>query len=372
MGIMDIDSAVVTDLDNKTTSYAAGQEPWNKNLRGFNIDSKSTDVNSYICDFDTWHGLYRNIAEWKASVDTFCRWIVGRKLIMDGNTTKTVSRIKGIGVDDFRKILLNQKRTAKMCGDSYASIVKDKAKRWVNLKPLDPGTIRIDSNLKGIIKRYVQVVDKSNIQSKILDSWKPHEMFHLANNRIANEIHGIPDVESLQNIIKWRHQVMNTYSVILHRYMKPTYFYETDTDDPVEIEAIKNKIDNAIKNFENVVLPKGALDEVKQVKTAQFSALDPMPWLTFLKKYFILVTGVPDIVQGESRESAISSGELNYISYKERIKQEQEDYILEIKSQLGLDVGFEEPREITIEAEKDNTEKKDKPKENKTKEGEKK
>ena len=343
---MDIDAALVTDLNTTTTSYIAGEEPWNKNLRGFNVDTQETDDSSYVCDWTTWHGFYRTIPEYSSSIDTFSSWVIGRKLIMSPGTKKILSKIRGIGIDTIRKILLNQKRTAKLCGDSFAEIIQDKAKRLLNLKPLNPGYIKITGNNLGIITHYDQLNNKREV---VGDGWNPDEIFHIANRRIANEIHGIPEVEMLQKIIKWRHQVMNTYSVIMHRYMKPTYFYETETDDDAEIAQITAKIDKAVTKFENVVLPKGTLAEIKQVKTAQMSSLDPMPWLNYLKRYFVLTTGVPDIVQGESRESAISSGELNYISYKERVKQEQQDYSDDIKAQLGLDITFEEPREITIE-----------------------
>lgn len=353
---MDIDSAIVTDLDNKTTSYTAGQEPWNKNLDGFNIEKIGTESQSYTPDWEKWNGIYKTIPELKAEIDTFCRWVIGRKLTMDSATEETGNRIKGNGKDSLRKILMNQKRVSKICGDSFAEKVKDKAKRLINLKPLDPKTIRIEANSKGIIKRYVQIIDKNKPANQnkkdpnIIAEWKPNEIFHLANNKIADEIHGIPETESLLKIIKWRHQVMNAYSVILQRYMKPTYFYETDTDDETEILGIKTKIDNAVTNFENVVLPKGTLAEVKNVRTAQQATLDPMPWMNFLKKYFVLTSGTPDIVLGESRESAVSSGELNFISYKERVIQEQFDYSEEIKAQLGLTIKFEEPREIAIES----------------------
>ena len=41
---------------------------------------------------------------------------------------------------------------------------------------------------------------------------------------------------------------------------------------------------------------------------------------------------------------------VNFISYKERVIQEQFDYSEEIKAQLGLTIKFEEPREIAIES----------------------
>lgn len=352
MALHDISSSRTTDLNTSTTEYSAGDEPWNRNTEGFNIENVSTETNSYLCDFQKWHGFYRTIPEFRANVNTFASWIVGRKLILTKANEKILKRIKGNGKDNIRDILWNLKVVSKFCGDAFASITRDRAGRLVNLKPLSPETIRTKANEKGIINKYEQVIVSGEGEArkiKVIDTWEPDEMFHVMNNRIADEIHGIPEVEMLQKIIKWRHQVMNTYSVILHRYMKPTYFFEASTDDETELNELKTVLNNATKNFENVIVPKGTLDKVQEVRTAHQATLDPMPWMNYLKKYFTHSGGVPDMVLGESRESAISSAELNYISYKERVKQEQETYQQDIEQQLGIKIEFEEPREITLE-----------------------
>jgi len=350
MTLMDIDSAVNTGMNDITYTE---NTPWQKNLNNININEIETNSIKYVVDWKKWHGIYRTIPEYKSSVDTNCRWIIGKRIIPKNKKTKEIiAKIKGNGKDTIKNILLNQKRTSKICGDAFAEIIKDKAKRLINLKPLNPGTIMIIGNEKGIISRYLQIATKNNNESKIeiLNDWKPHEIWHTSNERIADEIHGIPTSEVFENVIKWRKQAMESQSVVIQRYGKPTYFYEVGTDDTTEMNNIKTKIDKAIKNFENVIIPEGTLKNVINIKTGQGATIDPMPWLKFLKRNFILESGTPDIVQGESRESATSSGELNYISYKERIKYEQADFSEEIKSQLGLNIEFEEPPEITIES----------------------
>ena len=110
--LFDIDSAITTDMDS--ISYTAGEEPWQKKLDAFNIDKQETEASTYQSDWVTWHGFYRNIPEYASSVDTYSKWIVGRKLIYGDGVEEKVRTIRGNKKDDFRKILLNLKRTSKI------------------------------------------------------------------------------------------------------------------------------------------------------------------------------------------------------------------------------------------------------------------
>ena len=74
-----------------------------------------------------------------------------------------------------------------------------------------------------------------------------------------------------------------------------------------------------------------------------------MPWIILLRDYFILSSGVPDIILGHSRETSLAAGKLNYLAFKEKIIQEQIDFAEDIKMQLGIEIEFEQPREIDIE-----------------------
>ena len=346
MTLMDIESAINTD-GNQSREKTTDQ-----NLTYVNIDEIETNSIKYVPDWRKWHGIYRTIPEYKSSIDTYCLWIIGKKLITDKKTKKIISKIKGNGKDHMKKILLNLKRTSKICGDAFAEKIKNKAGRLINLKPLNPGTIMIVGNEKAMINKYIQITKKNNEEKKvqILNEWKPEQIFHVTNERIADEIHGIPSSEVLLNTIKWRKQAMESQSVVIERYGKPTFIYEVGTDDTTEMANIGSKINKAQTEFKNIIVPEGTLKNVLNVKVSQLQTLDPIPWMNFLKRDFILESGTPDIVQGESRESSTSSGELNYISYKEKIIYEQQDYTEDINIQLNLNIKFPEPPKITIES----------------------
>src|SRR3990167_5105520 len=223
MALSDPTQIRTSDLNTQTTSYTAGEEPWNKNLDGYTFSTLGTESVTYQCDWDKWHGIYRKIPELRSTIDTECKWIINKKLIMDKNTEAITKRISGKGNESFRKILLNIKRVSKICGDAYAWAPRDKAGRLINLKILDPVSIEIQADKFGIVKKYVQLADKGQAsqigkEKKIIDTFEPHEIFHISNEAIADEIHGIPEPEKMQTIIKMRHIAMYSNSVILQRY----------------------------------------------------------------------------------------------------------------------------------------------------------
>lgn len=352
MALSDPTNLITTEFNDVT--YTAGQEPWNKNLDQYSFDTKETEKNSYQADWTKWHGIYRSIPEARSTIDVWCNWIVGKKLTMDDSTTEIVNRIKGIGNDTFRMILKNQKRVSKICGDSFADIVRDKANRLINLKPLNPGTIRINSNELGMITGYDQVASTAS-DTKILDHWEPKDMFHIFNDRIADEIHGIPELEKTYNIMKWKHQSMGDIATVFHRYVYPILEIYAKTDDPTELAAIEAQYTKSVKNMESRIIPAGSIEKVDRVSIPQFSTLDPLPWQKFLRSYWTETSNVPDLIRGKSDEVSLAAGKLNYLGFKEKIIMEQLEYAEEIKAQLGLTIKFEEPKEIDIDQGFNNT-----------------
>ena len=83
------------------------------------------------------------------------------------------------------------------------------------------------------------------------------EMFHLAYNRIADQIHGQGVIDRLIKIAEMRREAMKDLRVVFHRYVKPLLISSVDTDDTTEIAAYKAKLDSAMEKGENLVVPKG-------------------------------------------------------------------------------------------------------------------
>ena len=347
MALGDVSNAITTKLND--ISYTAGEEPWNTTLDQYTFDTKETDTNHYISDWKKWHGIYRTIPEARSTIDVWCKWVVGKKIKMDEKTKKITDRINGNGKTTFRRILTNAKRVSKICGDSYAEIIRDKARRIINIKELNSGTVRIDSNKRGMIKKYTQVSSNLTGEIEILNTWEPKDIFHICNDPIGDEVHGIPELEKTYNIMKWKHQSMGDIATVFHRYVYPVLDVYAKTDDPAELLDIQVLFDKSVKNMESRIIPAGSIEKVERVSIPQFSTLDPLPWQKFLRSYWTETSNVPDLIRGKSDEVSLAAGKLNYLGYKEKIEMEQLEYEEEIKSQLGFELDFESPKEIDVE-----------------------
>jgi len=58
-------------------------------------------------------------------------------------------------------------------------------------------------------------------QPKPEEKFKPEEMLHLARNRVADQIHGVSVIASVENIILARNEAITDYRKMMHRHMQP-------------------------------------------------------------------------------------------------------------------------------------------------------
>ena len=91
---------------------------------------------------------------------------------------KITDKIVGYGKDTFDTIMFNQHRTMRIGGDSYAEIITTKRRELRNLKPLNPGTIKLIADGFGLINRYEQWIN-----GEIHKTFNPDDILHLTINR---------------------------------------------------------------------------------------------------------------------------------------------------------------------------------------------
>ncbi len=189
----------------------------------FSVESQDTDGATitetfFIPDFPKWHGIYRKISELRSVINKFGSWTFGRGI--EGKDKKKLEFIRGTGKESPRSVLKNQWRTALICGDSFAHIVRSKIfKKKTNLKPLNPGKVAIVANAEGIIIGYEQNLGDGNTIRYDVD-----EIYHLSYERIADEIHGIPFPEALETLINSRNEGIADLRVLYHRTVNQFYF----------------------------------------------------------------------------------------------------------------------------------------------------
>lgn len=291
-----------------------------------------------------WYGMYKTIPELKISIDAISKWTVGKGFSADPLTKLTLMKIRGHGKDSFNSILSNAIRTYHICGDSFAEIIRDGEGYLINLKPLEPKSMRIVANGKGVIIRYEQF-EKLGTVTKILNTFKPEEMFHLSRNRTADEIHGVGMVESVENIILMRNEAMTDYKKLLHRNVYPVRIWHLDTDDETAIAGFKAKVAAAKGEHEDIFIPKGAV-ETEIASVAPNSSLNPLPWINMLNTYFYQATGVPQVVVGGSQGMTEAAVKIEYMAFEQTTENEQLYVEEQTLMQLNFEINLEFPASI--------------------------
>ena len=321
-----ISAADTTDMSNTITTYSPDNE---------DTGSETT----YNPEWTKWNGYYQDVPELGALIDKKAMWTTGRGFTCDSKTRKILDRIKGNGKDSIEGIWYNGSRVKTINGDSFAEQIRDKAGRLINLKPLNPG-MSIIANDKGIIQRYELKFKGSDPQR-----FKPKEIFHLQWNRIGDDIHGLSTIKKLKDVIESKKEVMLDQRIIYHRYVKPLIISYVDTDDPKEIAAYKAKLDAAVANMENLILPKGTAN-IERVGVPQFSTMDPLPWIKYLERMFIFAEGMPSVIAHGDTDAPEAAAKIAYLSWETVVAWEQLWYERQIKLQLGLKLKFNSPPSI--------------------------
>jgi len=261
-----------TDFSNQNVFSQTKTDEFDVNPQ--NLDSPENKETSYTPDWDKWHGYYRKIPELRAVIDKFASWTFGRGIKADEKNKKKLKKIIGNGKESSRIVLKNQWRVALICGDSFAEIPKDNQKRNTNLKPLNPSTIKVIYDEFGIIKRYEQWSGKTKT-----NTWETNEIFHLSNQRIGDETHGIPFPEALVDLIEARNESLKDLRVLYHRNIKPIQFFEVETDDQTKLNDVESTINSAYNKSENIVIPSGVISEIKNTSIPQYGNMDSLPYV---------------------------------------------------------------------------------------------
>ena len=333
-------------------------------VKDYSVNSETTDSGEnqpwWNTKFTKYLGYYKSIPELKSTIDTKSKWVVGKGVTGDKRTMKILERIKGFGKDTPNTLIQNAVKTYYVGGDSFWEIItKDDApitpngSNLINLKPLNPEVIGIIADGFGMLKGYEQSVkgeDRPNIKFRI------DQIFHLPKNRFADEIHGIGIITAIENIILMRNEAMSDLKTVFHRYVKPLWIWQLDTDDTTKIAAFQAKADKTVNLGENIYIPMGAAS-AERMSVPQFSTLDPLPWIRDLTDYFYQATNTPDIVVGSAKQTVEASAKILFLGFEQSVRDDQQFIMENFKSQLGLDIKLEFP--TPIEADLIRDEKKD-------------
>ena len=295
------------------------------------------------------YGYFKMIGELNATINAKATWTIGKGFKADVETTFILDKIKGFGKDTFNTLLENIVRTYYIGGDSFSEIIRNDKKELINIKPLDPSTIKIVANKSGMIKRYEQI-GKSG---KTIIKFPSEVILHLARNRIADQIHGVSVIEAVESIVLARKEAIEDYRIVMHKFVKPQWKFKLKTDDPSEIAAYKKKQDAATGSGSNIYEPFD-VSESELISVAPNATLNPLAWIEFQGNAFYEAVGVPKIILGGSGEFTEASAKIAYLAFQQNVEEEQLYIEEQIGQQLGLEIELEFPASLENELLSDN------------------
>lgn len=323
-----------TDISQTTTTSTKTGVP------DYSVSSKVIDENQgeeeyywYNNNFPQYLGYYKTIPELKQAIDSLAMWVAGKGWTADIHTTNNINLLSGWGEDTWDSIMQNMIVVKKINGDSYCEIIKD-GNIVRNLKPLNPMNVRHVTDSKGIIKRY-DVWQKGEWKAM-----KPDKIFHISNNRIASEAHGVSVIESVKWIIDARNEAMSDYRRILHRSSIRVIY--VDEDDTTKLTTLKTQYKDAIKNGELMILPlkKGEAEFEDLTPPNPESYLAP---IRYYENVFYQSVGVPKIILGGTSDTTEASSKVGYLVFEQCYMTEQRLLEQDILYQLGWEIKFDRP-----------------------------
>lgn len=326
-----------------TTELKTGVPNYSVSYKSVDEAGASKETEWLNSNWSKYLGYYKSIPELKQALDALAIWTAGKGWTAESTLTKTyLDMIRGWGEDSFDSIMRNMIVTKKLNGDAYAEIITHNGKplkeggKLINLKPLNPGRMKNIVNDKGIIIRY----EEFNNKGEVVNKFRPEEIFHIVNDRIANEIHGISIIESCQGIIDFNNEVLADVRRVLHRSTIRVLY--VDEDNAAKLASLRTQYKEAIKNGEVLILPGKPQD-------ASFQDLQVPPvqiyldWKRYLEDYFYRAVGTPKIILGGAQEYTEASSKVGYLTFEQVYMAEQRLLEQDIWNQLGLKITFDRP-----------------------------
>lgn len=305
------------------------------NTDGSNGSEEYTWMNTRWPEF--W-GYLNAIPELKSALLMKATWDTGKGYTCDPETAVILDHVSGWGKDTFLDILFNMDLISRLGGDAFAEIIRDSdSGLLLNLKVLDPGSIKIVVDKKGIIKRYEQ----TNKITKDVVKFMPEDIFHLSHNRLADQIHGISDVISMEQTILAELENFTDLKKIMHRYAKPMVIFKLKTDDINKINAFVVKMDNATKLGENIYVPddENTLSyEVIQINVSNLV----LEWRESINRKFYRALGLPLVLFG-SAGTTESGGKIEYLAHEQVFSHDQKFIEEQVWNQLFLRIKLNSP-----------------------------
>lgn len=336
MGNLDITNARTADLSGVSNFEVSPQQ----------TDGVGNQKETYYDNpnFTTYFGYYKSIPELKKAIDALAMWVLGKGYTTDKGTEIKLSYIDGWGEDTFKSILWNMLVIKKINGDAFAEIIRDpETGKLINLKPLDPASMRIVVNRNGRIMRYEQ---RAKTKDGSPTKYSVNQILHISNDRVADEIHGTSVIEACKWVIDARNEAMADWRRIAHRATIRVLYIEEDK--PTKLATIQSNYKDAIEKGELLILPgKPGEADFKELNLPPHEAF--MAWIKYLENFFYQALGVPKVMLGGSEEFTEASSKIGYLTFEQVYMNEIVELEADLWNQMGVKIKFNKPASLRNE-----------------------
>jgi hypothetical protein len=338
-----------------TTDYANVTET---TIETTNLDSvQDQEETSYTNPrWVTDWSAFNRIPKLKSAVLMKTVWTCGKGYTASDRVNVILDRISGTGKQTFLDILFNMIVTKQIGRDSFAEIIRDEESGEIlNLKILDPSTIRIIYGKNGMIKRYEQLkpqptkgmLNRIKVAlggGKNFITFQPDEIFHLSHNCYAGEMHGRSVPEALEKIILADDENFNIMRKLTRFQAVPFIMFKVKSDNATTINTFKSNIKAARESGEDLIIP-----DDENLLTWETVSVNPsavlMEWRNNLNSQFYQAVGMPLILFG-SAGSTESGGKIEYLGHETVFEHDQLEIEQQIKAQLGLEIKLNSPTSL--------------------------
>lgn len=294
-------------------------------------------------NFNKFYGKYLSNAKTKAKIKAYATWVVGLGYTTDTITQPILDKIKGSGEDTFLSVLWNKMVIKKVNGDTYSEIIRNQTTgTLLNVKPLDPSSIRVVFNPEGIIIRYEQ---RSKIKGKANREILVENMLHLVNDRVADETHGDSVIESLI----WNIEAQEEARRMFRKKVKNNGvigIIEIDSEDPTKISNFKAPLKKGVEEGDFLLIPKDVVEVKDWGVTLDTQGI--IQWLNYLADEEDQLIGIPKIITGGSGDIEGDS-KISYLTFEPTYKREIRELEDDLFNQLGVRIKFNLPPSLKQE-----------------------
>lgn len=327
------------------------------------MDSKVSDfsVDSYIPDTvgdqketvyinDNYHkqlGVFKNVPHFHRAVTALTTWSTGQGYTTDPATEAMLNNIRGWGNESFEEIIMGLQSLKKVCRDAYAEIIRNDKGTPINLKKLGGNTIRHILGPDGIIIRYEQVTrngDKEEVRVIPIE-----KMFHITNDRIADEIHGVSLAEMVEWVVTALREAETDWKRISHRSTIRVLYIEAD--DTIKLKLVRTQYAEGIKNGEVLIIPaKKGEAEFEDLVLPPVDAF--LKWIDYLVGQFYQIVGVPRVI-ATSEGFTESASKMGIFSFNPTYEKESRLMESDLWNQLAIRVKFNRPPDLNTNLNRD-------------------